>query len=138
MMRGFDPRGIWYNEPNKKRRHWASVTRAAVWKVRVASKEPKRIEPHLLPASIRGGRSTAKYKRGKFIFRQGEAADAVFYIQNGKVQITVVSDQGKEGVIGMLEAGEFLGEGCLAGQPLHMASASAMAESTIVRIEKMR
>jgi CRP/FNR family transcriptional regulator, cyclic AMP receptor protein len=77
-----------------------------------------------------------KYKRQQFIFRQGEAADAVFYIQNGKVQITVVSDQGKEGVIGMLEAGEFLGEGCLAGQPLHMASASAMAESTIVRIEK--
>jgi CRP/FNR family cyclic AMP-dependent transcriptional regulator len=102
----------------------------------VASKEPKRIEPHLLPASIRGGRSTAKYERRQFIFRQGDTADAVFYIQNGKVRVTVVSDQGKEGVIGMLEAGEFLGEGCLAGQPLHMASASAMAESTIVRIEK--
>jgi CRP/FNR family transcriptional regulator, cyclic AMP receptor protein len=104
----------------------------------VASKEPKRIERLALPASIGAGRSAVKYKRRQFIFRQGEAADAVFYIQNGKVQITVVSDQGKEGVIGMLEAGEFLGEGCLAGQPLHMASASAMAESTIVRIEKMR
>jgi CRP-like cAMP-binding protein len=78
----------------------------------------------------------AKYKRGQLIFRQGEAADAVFYIQTGKAQITVVSDQGKEGVIGMLEAGEFLGEGCLAGQPLHMASASVTTESAIVRIEK--
>jgi CRP-like cAMP-binding protein len=102
----------------------------------VASKEPKRIERLALPASIGAGRSAVKYKRRQFIFRQGEAADAVFYIQNGKVQITVVSDQGKEGVIGMLEAGEFLGEGCLAGQPLHMASASAMAESTVVKIEK--
>jgi CRP/FNR family cyclic AMP-dependent transcriptional regulator len=102
----------------------------------VASKQPKRIEPNVLPASIGEGRSVAKYERGQLIFRQGDAADAVFYVQNGKVQITVVSDQGKEGVIGMLEAGEFLGEGCLAGQPLHMASASATAESAIVRIEK--
>jgi CRP-like cAMP-binding protein len=77
-----------------------------------------------------------KYKRGQPIFRQGDAAAAVFYIQNGKAQVTVVSEQGKEGVIGMLEAGEFLGEGCLAGQPLHMASASAAEESAIVRIEK--
>jgi CRP-like cAMP-binding protein len=102
----------------------------------MASKQPKRIEPNVLPASIGEGRSVAKYERGQLIFRQGDAADAVFYVQNGKVQITVVSDQGKEGVIGMLEAGEFLGEGCLAGQPLHMASASATAESAIVRIEK--
>jgi CRP-like cAMP-binding protein len=102
----------------------------------VASKEPKRIERLALPASIGAGRSAVKYKRQQFIFQQGEAADAVFYIQHGKVQISVLSDQGKEGVIGMLEAGEFLGEGCLAGQPLHMASASAMAESSIVRIEK--
>jgi CRP-like cAMP-binding protein len=77
-----------------------------------------------------------KCRRGKTIFRQGDPADAVFYVEKGKVQITVVSDQGKEAVIAILEAGEFFGEGCLAGQPLHMASAGAMAESTIVRIEK--
>jgi CRP/FNR family cyclic AMP-dependent transcriptional regulator len=102
----------------------------------VARKEPKRIEPHILPPSIGGGRPAAKYKTGQPIFRQGDAADAVFYIQKGKVQITVVSEQGKEGVIGMLDAGEFFGEGCLAGQPLHMTSASTTAESAIVRIEK--
>lgn len=99
-------------------------------------KEAKRIEPDTLSASIGGGRSAAGYTRGQSIFRQGDAADAVFYVQSGKVQITVVSEHGKEGVIGMLDAGEFFGEGCLAGQPLHMASASATAESAIVRIEK--
>ena len=102
----------------------------------MVSKETKRIEPHILPASIGVGRSATKYERGQSILRQGDAADAVFYIQSGKVQITVVSEQGKEGVIGMIDAGEFFGEGCLAGQPLHMASASATAESAIVRIEK--
>jgi len=102
----------------------------------MASKTPKRIEPHILPASIAGGKTAVAYGRGQPIFQQGDSADAVFYIQNGKVQITVLSEQGKEGVIGMLDAGEFFGEGCLAGQPLHLASASATAESTIVRIEK--
>ena len=102
----------------------------------MASKEPWRIEPHTLPASIGVGRPATKYERGQPIFRQGDAADAVYYVQKGKVQITVVSEQGKEGIIGMLDAGEFFGEGCLAGQPLHMASASASAESAIVRIEK--
>jgi CRP/FNR family transcriptional regulator, cyclic AMP receptor protein len=102
----------------------------------VASKALRRIEPHILPASIGVGAPAAKYERGQPVFRQGDAADAVFYIQTGKIQITVISEQGKEGVIGTLEAGEFFGEGCLAGQPLHMASASAAEESAIVRIEK--
>jgi CRP/FNR family transcriptional regulator, cyclic AMP receptor protein len=63
-------------------------------------------------------------------------ADALFYIQKGKVQITVVSDQGNEGVIELLEAGEFFRERCLARPPLHIETASAMTESVIVRIEK--
>ena len=102
----------------------------------MASKQRKRIVPHILPPSIEGGRPAVTYQRGQSVFRQGDVADAVFYIQYGKVQVTVISEQGKEGVIGMLDAGEFFGEGCLAGQPLHMASASATAESAIVRIEK--
>jgi CRP/FNR family transcriptional regulator, cyclic AMP receptor protein len=102
----------------------------------MTGKKPTRIDPHVLPASFGAGRSAIKYKRGQSIFRQGDVADAVFYIQDGTVQIIVVSEQGKEGVIGMLDAGEFFGEGCLAGQTLHMASASATAESAIVRIEK--
>ena len=102
----------------------------------MASKKVQRIDPQTIVTAIGAGRSTKKYSRGEFIFRQGDAADAVFYIQSGKIQITVISEQGKEGVIGMLDVGEFFGEGCLAGQPLHMASASAAEESAIVRIEK--
>ena len=77
-----------------------------------------------------------KYQRDQPIFRQGDAANAVFYIQQGKVQITVVSEQGKEGVIAIQEPGEFFGEGCMAGQLLHLATASAMADCAIVRIAK--
>jgi CRP-like cAMP-binding protein len=85
---------------------------------------------------IGNGRPAQKYKHHQTIFRQGDPADAVFYIEKGKVQITVVSDQGKEGVIAILEPLDFFGEGCLAGQPLHMATASAMSEVSVVRIEK--
>jgi CRP/FNR family transcriptional regulator, cyclic AMP receptor protein len=102
----------------------------------MARKKAQKFDSQLYLASVGAGRSVVKYARGRPIFRQGDAADAVFYIQKGKVQITVVSEQGKEGVIAILESGEFFGEGCLAGQPLHMATASAMAECAIVRIEK--
>lgn len=87
-------------------------------------------------ASAGAGRTGAVFEPKQMIYRQGDAADAVYYIESGKVQVTVVSEHGKEGVIAMLEAGEFFGEGCLAGQPQRMASASATAKSTIVRIEK--
>ena len=96
----------------------------------------KVFDPRDFLASIGVGRKKEKYKRGQAIFRQGDAADAVYYIDKGKVQITVASKQGKEGVIAILEPGEFFGEGCLAGQPLHMATAKAMAEASIIRINK--
>lgn len=86
-------------------------------------------------SSIGAGRTTTKYPANKGVFQQGDPADAVFYILKGKVKLTVVSAQGKEGVVAMLGTGDFFGEGCLAGQPLHMASAVAMAESAIARIE---
>jgi len=70
------------------------------------------------------------------VFSQGDAADAVFHIQSGKVKLTVVSKSGKEAVVAILLAGSFFGEGCLAGQPLRMATASADQKSTIIRIEK--
>ncbi len=94
----------------------------------MARKVIRKFDSETFLASVGIGRATEKYARRKTIFRQGDGADAVFYIQKGKVQITVLSEQGKEGVIGILEDGEFFGEGCLAGQPLHMATASAMAE----------
>jgi CRP/FNR family transcriptional regulator, cyclic AMP receptor protein len=87
-------------------------------------------------SSVGSGRTIVKYQPKKIIFQQGDPADAVFYIQAGKIELSVISQQGKERVIAILSAGDFFGEGCLAGQPLHMASAIALAESTIFRIEK--
>ena len=86
--------------------------------------------------SVGAGRSNTTFKPKEVVYRQGDPADAVHYIEAGKIQLTVVSEHGKEGVIAMLEPGEFFGEGCIAGQPFRMASASATAKSTIVRIEK--
>ena len=82
------------------------------------------------------GRLISRYNRGDAIFLQGDPADAVFYIKKGKVQITVLSSQGKEGVVAILTAGEFFGEGCLAGQLLHISTASAIAETSIIKIDK--
>jgi CRP/FNR family transcriptional regulator, cyclic AMP receptor protein len=86
--------------------------------------------------SVGAGRTSTTYQTKQIVYRQGAVADAVHYIEAGKVQLTVVSEQGKEGVIAMLGAGEFFGEGCIAMQPLRMASAITMVKSTIVRIEK--
>ncbi len=82
------------------------------------------------------GRTSRAFQPKEIVYQQGDPADAVYYIEAGQIQLTVLSEQGKEGVIAMLGAGEFFGEGCIAGQPLRMASATTMAKSTIVRIEK--
>jgi len=96
----------------------------------------RRFDSQSFLATVGAGRYMVKYQPNQVVFRQGDPADSVCYIKDGKIQITVVSEHGKEGVIAMLGAGEFFGEGCLAGQSLHMASATAMAESTVVKIEK--
>jgi CRP/FNR family cyclic AMP-dependent transcriptional regulator len=82
------------------------------------------------------GRSTKKYpKRGK-VFSQGDPADAIFYVQQGKVRLRVTSAEGKTAVVGWLGEGDFFGEGCLAGQPRRMATAAALAACVITRVEK--
>ena len=72
----------------------------------------------------------------EIVFAQGDAADSVFFIQKGKVKVTVVSEQGKEAVVAILGPGQFCGEGCLAGQPRRMATATAMTDCEIMRLEK--
>jgi CRP/FNR family cyclic AMP-dependent transcriptional regulator len=99
------------------------------------SAEPS-FDARMFLMSVGAGRSTRKYKANKTVYQQGDPADAVFYIQEGEVKLTVVSAQGKEGVIAILGPGDFFGEGCLAGQRLHLASAVAMSAATIVIIEK--
>jgi CRP/FNR family transcriptional regulator, cyclic AMP receptor protein len=82
------------------------------------------------------GRSIAKYRKGQVVFSQGDGGDAVFYVQKGKVKVTVVSEQGKEAVVAILGTDEFFGEGCLAGQALRISTVTAMTDSVIARIEK--
>jgi CRP/FNR family transcriptional regulator, cyclic AMP receptor protein len=97
---------------------------------------PQHFDVKSFLATIGSGRTIGKYLSGQPIFLQGDPSDAVFFIQKGKVQITVVSKQGKEGVIAMLGVGDFFGEGCLVGQPLHIATAIATTDSTIARIDR--
>ncbi len=85
---------------------------------------------------IENGKSTRAYRNKQVVFSQGDAADAVFFIQSGKVKLTVVSTRGKEAVVGVLERGSFFGEGCLAAQSLRMATASAIAPSSLIRVGK--
>ncbi len=76
------------------------------------------------------------YLAGEVAFSQGEAADAVFYIQSGEIKVAVTSEQGKEAVVGLLKAGEFFGEGCMVGQPTRLASAVALTPCSVKRVEK--
>ena len=78
-------------------------------------------------AKARGG-TTKDYRKKATVFTQGSPADAVFYVEKGKVKLTVLSTRGKEAVVAILGGGDFFGEGCLAGQPLRMATATAMTE----------
>ena len=95
-------------------------------------------DPKKFLGTVNGGlRSLTKYRKGAVIFSQGEPANAVFYIQKGKVKIVVTSDQGKEAVVAILGAGDFFGEGCLVGQPLRLATSTAMTESEVMRVKKM-
>jgi CRP/FNR family transcriptional regulator, cyclic AMP receptor protein len=101
-----------------------------------APKQKRGFNPVTFLATIGEGRTTLTVPSKQVIFRQGDAANAVFYIRKGRVRLTVVSTVGKEATIGILGEGNFFGEGALAGQALRMGSAEAMADSQLLRIEK--
>jgi len=86
-------------------------------------------------AKARGG-TIKEYRKKQIVFSQGSPADAVFYIEKGKVKLTVLSTRGKEAVVAILNTGDFFGEGSLAGQPLRMATAISMTECSILRVQK--
>ncbi|MFZ0862125.1 MAG: Crp/Fnr family transcriptional regulator [Candidatus Sulfotelmatobacter sp.] len=102
----------------------------------VAAKKRSDFDPQAFLATISEGRKFVLFPRKQTIFAQGDAADAVFYIQTGKVKLTVVSKTGKEATIGILGDGDFFGEGGLAGQLLRMSSATAMTDCAVLRIDK--
>ena len=90
-----------------------------------------------LLAKTNGGRSISTYQKNQIVFSQGAPADSIFYIQNGEVKLTVLSEQGKEAIVAILGTDHFFGEACLAGQPRRLATAAAIAECTIMRLEKV-
>jgi len=102
----------------------------------MAPKRRPKFNPKSFLAKVGEGRSIGKYRKDQIVFSQGEPADAVFYLQKGKVKVTVVSEQGKEAVVAILGTDEFFGEGCLAGQTQRMATVATMTDSVIVRLEK--
>jgi len=102
----------------------------------VPAKKQLDFDPKKFLATIGEGRKVVFLPQKQAIFSQGEAADTVFYIQKGKVRLTVVSQIGKEAVLAILGEGEFFGEGGLAGQPLRMGSATAMTDCELMRIDK--
>ena len=93
-------------------------------------------EPMALLDKAGEGRAASSYASGQVIFAQGDPADAVFYVETGRVKLTIVSGQGKEAVVGIYSATDFFGEASLAGQPLRIATATAMSECLIVRLAK--
>src|SRR5205814_474649 len=116
--------------------HPAPAKLQVLWRIHVVARKQKPFDPAAFLAEAECGRTISKYQKDQVLFSQGSPADAVFYIQKGKVKITVISEQGKEAVVAVLGADEFCGEGCLAGQLRRMATAAAMSECEIMRLEK--
>jgi CRP/FNR family transcriptional regulator, cyclic AMP receptor protein len=102
----------------------------------MAIKRRGSFNPKSFLAKVGEGRSIGAYRKDQIVFSQGDPADAVYYIQKGKVKVTVVSEQGKEAVVAILGTNDFFGEGCLAGQALRIATVASITDCVIVRLEK--
>jgi len=103
----------------------------------MANKKDQPVDWESLLAGITRGKTIIEYGTNRNIFRQGQAADSLFYLRRGKVKLAVTSKDGREAIVAVLGAGEFFGEGCLAGQQLRMATATAMTDCALLRIEKL-
>jgi CRP/FNR family transcriptional regulator, cyclic AMP receptor protein len=102
----------------------------------VAAKNLSKFDPKTFLSTMDGGRRITAFLKKQTIFVQGDSSDTVFYIQKGKVKLTVVSKIGKEATIGVLNEGDFFGEGCLTGQRLRLCSATSMTDCSVMRIDK--
>jgi CRP/FNR family transcriptional regulator, cyclic AMP receptor protein len=102
----------------------------------MAKKAESTFDPKTFLATVGRGQTVSDLRKDEVVFLQSAAADAVFYIQKGKIKIVVASKQGKEAVVAIMSPGEFFGEGCLIGQPLRLATARAMIDSEVMRVSK--
>ena len=118
----------------EERRH-SKVGQAMNRKAKRPAKLP--FDPKVFLSKVNGGQRMSDYRKDQIVYRQGDPADAVFYIHSGKVKKTVVSEQGKEAVVAVLGADDFFGEGSLAGEALRLATVAALTKCTIARISKV-
>jgi CRP/FNR family cyclic AMP-dependent transcriptional regulator len=102
----------------------------------MAGKKDQPVDWGSLLAGITRGKTVIEYGASRNVFRQGQPADSLFYLRRGKVKLSVTSSGGKEAIVAILDTGEFFGEGCLAGQQLRMATATAVTDCTLLRIER--
>jgi CRP/FNR family transcriptional regulator, cyclic AMP receptor protein len=105
-------------------------------RISLSNKAKSLFDPKLFLAKVGEGKTILNLEKNQTVFAQGEIADAVFYIQKGRIKILVVSEQGKEAVVGILEPGQFFGEGCLNGHSLRISTATSMEECLITCITK--
>ncbi len=103
---------------------------------RSVPRQKAKFDPEAFLAKADGGVMISKYRKGQVVFAQGEPADSVFYIREGRVKIAVVSEQGKEAIVAFLKAGDFIGEGCLTGRPRRVSTARAVEDSVVSRVDK--
>ena len=128
------PTGL-YADLQSSKAHDAALSPATV-ECGESSREADAFDSSVILTDPSSGATSQEYQADEFIFLQGDQADAVFYIQSGKVKLTVVSQSGMEVVVASLPEASFFGEGCLAGQPLRFSSASAVQQSTVIRVTK--
>src|ERR1035441_4892713 len=102
----------------------------------VTAKKLSKFDPKTFLSTINGGRKIEAFPKKQTIFVQGDSSNAVFYIKEGKVKLTVVSQIGEEATIVILNKGDFFEEGCLTGQPLRLCSATAMTDCSVMKIDK--
>jgi CRP-like cAMP-binding protein len=132
--------GYW-KRPTIRRVHGERVRTDALFngsavKNSLSSFWPVLNDPHKFLATIRVGRSTSDYRKNSDIFVQGADAVSIFYLQEGRVSVTMTSEQGEEATVGILEAGQFFGDGCLSGQPHRIATTKALTDCRITAIDK--
>jgi CRP-like cAMP-binding protein len=102
----------------------------------VAKPTKKAFDPKAFLAKVGAGKTIVQLKKNQSVFQQGDVADSVFYIQSGRIKLTVVSEQGKEAVVAILAPGQFFGEGCMNGHPLRIATTTAMEDCIVTAITR--
>ncbi len=115
---------------------WRMSAVIRMWAPAMKRKAKIPFDPKVFLAKLNGGQRISEYRKDQVVYRQGDPADSVFYIQTGRVKKTVVSEQGKEAVIALLGTEDFFGEGCLAGEALRLSTMTALTKCTIARISK--